>query len=1327
MSRQGLYRKLIDFYHERKTRKTIERSGVFDQDWYLDQNPDVKTKGIDPIVHYLREGALEGRDPCRNFSTSGYLRSNPDVAESGINPLFHYIMYGASEGRSMGRAECLGYPEAHGGGGRGISPSPRKDLFVHPQKERISDRYKIKFEILDQFQLKGWCVDNRSKHLNVKFTLFIDDRPFGEYIADRSRQDLKRKGLSAGGGGFQIDSPFRFMDNGEYLLHAEFKDGSCSEKVKFEAKDKYPAKFIDPDNYMTNGVSVIIPVHNAFSETKKCINRLLQWTPEFAEIIIINDASTDSRVEQFLCSYADSARVRIMHNEVNLGFTRTVNLGIDAAGRNDVVLLNSDAYVTPRWLEGMLMAAASSSRIATVTAMSDRAGAFSAPEMGNENELPEGVDEITFAKAFRRLSVGTYPEVPTGNGFCMLIRRACIDEIGSLDAELFPRGYGEENHFCMRAFHAGWKNIIDDRTYVYHERTSSFVGEKTILIENAENVIGALFPEYKSLTPVFNQDVKMRLARYSGKIAHDRCATQEFNLPRIMFVTSTKTGGTPLTNMDLMSGLEGDVDTWLFRCDRSLMELIHFKDGYGKLVRTHRLEKLIEPISHFSEEYDRVIFNWMFEFDIDIVHIRHFAWHSLSLPKVARKLGLKVVFSFHDYYTISPTVKLLDDCNVFLGRSFKEGFRVTPLWPDVPMPAPENAWLDRWRSKFSDALLNCDALVTTSKYARSIFLETFSGLKQDQFFVVQHGRDFSEFNKIREYPKRGEPVRILFPGNINFEKGLHVIQELARFDINDRLEFHVVGKIAGEVDCKKIIQHGVYERSNFLAAFKKCKPHIGGVFSIWDETWCHTLTEMWAAGVPVIVFDFPTVAARVRESGAGWVLDHEDIKHLYVEILRIAFDSEEQLRADRALKNWQSGAGIENTTRMMAAKYYEIYKQLLTDGYASISKARNFRVGVVCPSDRSLAKAAASTYIRIWERTKNYLERDIVYVRMLPETFRAVVKSGEIDAAIIQRTAIPAALTHDVVSELKANSIPFIYDIDDDLIGHSVQPDSEYREYQKPIEILLGGADLVTVSTDALKDKYADIAKNIAVVPNYLSDRLWLTSPLKRKDDRMVRALYMGTFTHDLDLEYLLPVFDKISEEWKNFRLMLVGVTKNIGRFKEMSWIECINVPEYAKAYDRFVPWLREISSRCDFAIAPLADNQFNRYKSNLKNLEYAALGLPVIASDFPQYRMDSPALILASSQEQEWRIALEKQIGLGLRCVETEKMQRSWVLSSHMLKPKLREYDENIILMLNKKMCETENLSENIKNEPEQEVDLSFKMKKNRRRAAKRKNASLL
>lgn len=78
----------------------IAASGVVDRKWYRATYPDVAAAGADPVVHYVRYGWREGRDPGPLFSTPHYLADNPDVAAAGVNPLHHYLVHGWREGRT---------------------------------------------------------------------------------------------------------------------------------------------------------------------------------------------------------------------------------------------------------------------------------------------------------------------------------------------------------------------------------------------------------------------------------------------------------------------------------------------------------------------------------------------------------------------------------------------------------------------------------------------------------------------------------------------------------------------------------------------------------------------------------------------------------------------------------------------------------------------------------------------------------------------------------------------------------------------------------------------------------------------------------------------------------------------------------------------------------------------------------------------------------------------------------------------------------------------------------------------------------------------------
>jgi hypothetical protein len=84
---------------EERVVERVAKSGLFDRDHYLAYNPDVADSGSDPLTHYVRFGAPEGRNPNAVFLSAWYLAENPDVSRSGRNPLDHWICEGLAEDR----------------------------------------------------------------------------------------------------------------------------------------------------------------------------------------------------------------------------------------------------------------------------------------------------------------------------------------------------------------------------------------------------------------------------------------------------------------------------------------------------------------------------------------------------------------------------------------------------------------------------------------------------------------------------------------------------------------------------------------------------------------------------------------------------------------------------------------------------------------------------------------------------------------------------------------------------------------------------------------------------------------------------------------------------------------------------------------------------------------------------------------------------------------------------------------------------------------------------------------------------------------------------
>jgi GT2 family glycosyltransferase/predicted nucleic acid-binding Zn-ribbon protein len=77
--------------------RIVEASGLFDEDFYLTQNPAVAESGVSPVSHFLGHGAQEGRDPNALFSISYYRSRYSEAAKPGVNPLLHYLESGRSK------------------------------------------------------------------------------------------------------------------------------------------------------------------------------------------------------------------------------------------------------------------------------------------------------------------------------------------------------------------------------------------------------------------------------------------------------------------------------------------------------------------------------------------------------------------------------------------------------------------------------------------------------------------------------------------------------------------------------------------------------------------------------------------------------------------------------------------------------------------------------------------------------------------------------------------------------------------------------------------------------------------------------------------------------------------------------------------------------------------------------------------------------------------------------------------------------------------------------------------------------------------------------
>ena len=296
-------------------------------------------------------------------------------------------------------------------------------------------------------------------------------------------------------------------------------------------------------------VAIVIPIFNAPALVERCIESVIRWTSSPARLILIDDASDDSAIAPLLEKYTLRQNVTVLRNAENLGYTRTSNLGIDASGDADVVLLNSDTQVGPRWLDRLRQLAHSEASIGTVTAVSDNAGAFSVPDLEHYCPIPEHWTLPQTQRALLQCVASPPPELPTGNGFCMFIKHAMLDAVGVLDADAFPSGYGEENDLCQRGARAGFRHLIAGDVFVAHARSASFGDERRARLgEQGMAVLRQRYPNYERDVGAALYSFARRVLDYRVRRVYADATRSPLPCPRMLVIAANANEATIATS-----------------------------------------------------------------------------------------------------------------------------------------------------------------------------------------------------------------------------------------------------------------------------------------------------------------------------------------------------------------------------------------------------------------------------------------------------------------------------------------------------------------------------------------------------------------------------------------------------------------------------------------------------------------------------------------------------------------------------------------------------------------------------------------------------------
>lgn len=605
-------------------------------------------------------------------------------------------------------------------------------------------------------------------------------------------------------------------------------------------------------------IDVIIPVYRGLAETRACLDSVLATVPdELGQIIVINDASPEPEITAWLEQQAKiEPRLILLSNAKNLGFVQTCNRGMALHPERDVVLLNSDTEVANDWLSRLQSSACQDRRIGTVTPFSNNATICSYPRFCMDNTLPAGWSVAELDALFSRCNRGEWTDIPTAIGFCMYIRRECLNETGYFDERHFGKGYGEENDFSMRAKALGWRHILCADVFVYHAGSVSFADQQNHRKRQALQVLNRLHPDYESLV---HRHIAQDPAR-SFRLRVDLARLKRSDVPVVLLITHDRGGGTQ-RHIEELAGLFSD----------TLHFLVLRPGGNGQYrLSWLRSGEALELIFKLPEDFDSLI-EGVQALAVQRLHFHHtIGLHPLLLG-LPERLGVSYDFTAHDYYSCCPQISLTHYQNHYCGEPDEAGCnRCLAI-----LPVPGSQSIQAWRQRYTLLIGQADRVLAPSADAARRFARYFPDAR---IYYAPHpepgGRSGPPPSPVPLLP--GSPLRIAVLGALSPIKGADLLEQCAS-DAWQRdlpLTFHLLGYAYRDLHRPPqgvLSVHGPYDDAELAALISALQPHLVWFPAQWPETYSYTLSTCLHQGLPVVVPDLGAFPERVAGRPWSWV------------------------------------------------------------------------------------------------------------------------------------------------------------------------------------------------------------------------------------------------------------------------------------------------------------------------------------------------------------------------------------------------------------------------------------------------------------------------
>ncbi|MDP2000878.1 MAG: glycosyl transferase family 2, partial [Rhodoferax sp.] len=504
-----------------------------------------------------------------------------------------------------------------------------------------------------------------------------------------------------------------------------------------------------------------------------------------------------------------------------------------------------------------------------VTPFSNNATICSYPRFCKANELPGGHDTASLDRLFAENLAGQAVEIPTGVGFCMYIRRQCLDEVGLFDVDNFGKGYGEENDFCVRAQEAGWTHLHALDTFVRHAGGISFGDTKSAREIQAMETLRRLHPRYEGDVHGFVQRDPAAAARQIIDLARITGSGR----PVVLDVMHDRQGGTLRHVQELAQNLGGKAT------------FLRLAPASGGLEL--RLEGPHEGfLLHFALPHEHArLLETLRQLQVGHIHYHHLLGHAPNIADLPGQLGVTHDFTAHDFYSYCPQISLtdhtdrycteqgLDQCRQCLQRN----------------PAPSGESIESWRARHGRLLSEARFVIAPSADTAQR-MQRFAPTARVQ--VVPHATlALHPVQHPKPNPRQlhsSQPLKVVVLGALSKIKGADVLEEVAllaaRLDVP--IEFHLLGYAYRSLRTQpkaRLTVHGGYEEKDLPLLLEWLQPDVVWFPAVWPETYSYTLSASLDSGLPIIAPDIGAFSERLQQRDWTWLCDWQQSANQWIE------------------------------------------------------------------------------------------------------------------------------------------------------------------------------------------------------------------------------------------------------------------------------------------------------------------------------------------------------------------------------------------------------------------------------------------------------------